>query len=57
MSQKSDIQSWQAFLDVPEFNLRHKFVTMYYDLLKASAENDLEKIGKLCEKNLYREFH
>eukprot|EP00347_Sterkiella_histriomuscorum_P011480 403372292 len=32
--------------------LKHKYV----ELLKAAAENDSIQLGKLCEKNLYREF-
>ena len=29
---------------------------MYFDLLKSIVSSDYEKIGELCEKNLYREF-
>jgi len=30
---------------------------MYINLLQAISSNDLEKIGKLTERNLYREFN
>lgn len=33
-----------------------KIRTMYFDLLKSIVDSDFIKIGKLCEKNLYREF-
>ena len=30
---------------------------MYLDVLRSVTENDIQKLGSICEKNLYREFH
>lgn len=34
----------------------NKIKLMYFELLKSIVTSDFNKIGKLCEKNLYREF-
>jgi hypothetical protein len=39
-----------------DMNVGNKVRLMYFDLLKSIVSSDFVKIGKLCEKNLYREF-
>ena len=39
-----------------ELNLQRDFVSLYINLLNCISESDYKKIGKICEKNLYREF-
>ena len=53
----ADLESWQFFLDFKDYNLKQEFSFMYLKLLHAIKENDMEKIGKICEKTLYREFN
>ena len=51
-----DLTVWQPMIENEEMKVGEKIRTMYFDLLKSIVESDLIKIGKLCEKNLYREF-
>ena len=53
---QDDLIVWQAMIENEEMKVGEKIRTMYFDLLKSIVDSDLIKIGKLCEKNLYREF-
>ena len=40
-----------------DFNLKESFCFAYKTLLESIRDRDDVKLGQLCEKNLYREFH
>lgn len=52
----ANVDQWQQFLDLEEFNIRKQFSVLYMDLLNSICQSDFRKLGEICEKTLYQEF-
>ena len=56
-TEEKELKSYRSMIYHPDYNLHQTFSRKYFQLLQAIQKNDLASIGKLTEKNLYREFN